>query len=179
MVETPIAPTPLVIEHLDKTVHDRRNFDCGEPSLNDYLKFTARQHMEKGYAQVWVAVSEPGSPQIIGYYTLSTSALQPEDVPGKPSINKVPVVLLGRLAVDNRYKGQKIGLRLLFHAQRSALLLSKRVGIHALVVDALDEQAAAFYQNYDFEELTTGPLHLYKTIKDIEALGLIDDPVSY
>ncbi len=49
------------------------------------------------------------------------------------------------------------------------------VGIHALVVDALDERAAAFYRKYDFEELTTGPLRLYKTIRDIEALGLIAD----
>ena len=61
MVETPTAPTPLVIEHLDKTVHDRRDFDCGEPSLNEYLEFTARQHMDKGYAQVWVAVSRKSS----------------------------------------------------------------------------------------------------------------------
>lgn len=175
MVETPRPPTPLVIERLDKAVHDRGSFDCGESSLNDYLKLTARQHMDKGYAQVWVAVSEPGSLRIIGYYTLSTSALEPEQVPGKAGINKVPVVLLGRLAVDGRYKGQSIGVRLLFHAQRSALLLSRRVGIHALVVDALDDQAAAFYRKYDFEELTTSPLHLYKTIKDIAALGIIDD----
>jgi ribosomal protein S18 acetylase RimI-like enzyme len=175
MVEAPIAPTPLVLEHLNKTIHDRRDFDCGESSLNDYLRFTARQHMDKGYSQVWVAVSETGSSQIIGYYTLSASALEPEQLPVKSAINRIPVVLLGRLAVDSRYKGQKIGVRLLFHAQRSALLLSQRVGIHALVVDALDEQAAAFYRKYDFEELTTSPLRLYKTIKDITALGLIDD----
>ncbi len=175
MVETPLFSTSLIIERLDKTVHDRRDFDCGEPSLNDYLKSTARQHMDKGYAQVWVAVSEPGSPKIIGYYTLSTSALRPEEMPGKASIKKIPVVLLGRLAVDSRHQGQQIGVRLLFHAQRSALLLSRRVGIHALVVDALDDNAAAFYRRYDFEELTTGPTYLYKTIKDIEALGLLEE----
>lgn len=174
MVDNHTAPTPLIIERLDKAVHDRQSFDCGEPSLNDYLKLTARQHMDKGYAQVWVAVSEPGSPMIVGYYTLSTSSVEPEQLPGKPAIRKVPVVLLGRLAVDSRFKGQRIGVRLLFHAQRSALLLSQRVGIHALVVDALDEQAAAFYRKYDFEELTSGPLHLYKTIKDISAMGLLD-----
>jgi len=175
MVEPYLTPPPLVIERLDKTVHNRSDFDCGVPSLNDYLKFTARQHMDKGYAQVWAAVSESGSSQIIGYYTLSTSAIMPEQMPGKPSINKIPVVLLGRLAVDNRYKGQKIGVRLLFHAQKSALLLSRNVGIYALVVDALAEKAAASYRKYDFEELTTGPLHLYKTIKYIAALGLIDN----
>jgi predicted N-acetyltransferase YhbS len=121
MVEPSPFPTPLVIERLDKRVHDRRDFDCGESSLSDYLKFTARQHMDKGYAQVWVAVSEPGSPHIIGYYTLSTSALSPDEMPSKAPIKKIPVVLLGRLAVDKRYKGQKIGLRLLFQADLHAL----------------------------------------------------------
>lgn len=175
MVDKPAHPTPLVIERLDKTVHNRRDFDCGEPDLNDYLMFTARQHMDKGYAQVWVAVSEPGSAQVIGYYTLSMSALAPEELPGKTGINKIPAVLLGRLAVDNRYRGQSIGVRLLIHAQRSALLLSRKVGVHALIVDALNEQAAAFYRKYDFEELMTGSLHLYKTIKDIAGMGLIED----
>src|SRR5688572_24073505 len=132
MVEPSPFLTPLVIERLDKKIHDRQGFDCGEVTLNDYLKFTARQHMDKGYAQVWVAVPEPGSPKIVGYYTLSTSALEPKQLPGNAPIKKVPVVPLRRLAVDNRYQGQKIGVRLLFHAQRSALLLSWRVGIHAL-----------------------------------------------
>lgn len=175
MVGKPETPTPLVIERLDKAVHNRRDFDCGESDLNDYLMFTARQHMDKGYAQVWVAVSDPGSAQVIGYYTLSMSAVAPEEVPSKTGIKKIPAILLGRLAVDNRYRGQNIGVRLLIHAQRSALLLSRKVGVHALIVDALNEQAAAFYKKYDFEELTTGPLHLYKTIKDIAEMGLVED----
>lgn len=172
MALKPVTPTPLVIERLDKSVHNRRDFDCGETDLNNYLMFTARQHVEKGYAQVWVAVSEPGSAQVIGYYTLSMSAIASEEMPRKTGIKKIPAILLGRLAVDNRYRGQKIGIRLLIHAQRSALLLSQKVGVHALIVVALNEQAASFYKKYDFEELTTGPLHLYKTIKDIAEMGL-------
>lgn len=174
MVDKPENPTPLVIERLDKSVHNRREFDCGETDLNDYLMFTARQHVDKGYAQVWVAVSEPGSAQVIGYYTLSMSSIAPAEVPAKTGINKIPAILLGRLAVDNRYRGQNIGVRLLIHAQRTALVLSRNVGVHALIVDALNEQAAAFYKKYDFEELTTGPLHLYKTIKDIAAMGIVE-----
>ncbi|MHB1462841.1 MAG: GNAT family N-acetyltransferase [Armatimonadota bacterium] len=173
MVEKPVSPSPLVIERLDKAVHNRRDFDCGEPALNDYLMFTARQHVDQGYAQVWVAVPEPGATQVIGYYTLSMSAVESDEVPHKTGIKKIPAILLGRLAVDNRYQRQNIGVRLLIHAQRSALLLSRNVGVHALIVDALNEQAAAFYRKYDFEELTTGPLHLYKTIKDIAAMGII------
>ena len=178
MVEKTNPPTPLVIERLDKAVHDRRDFDCGEPDLNAYLMITARQHMDKGYAQVWVAVSEPASARVIGYYTLSMSALASEEVPSITGISKIPAILLGRLAVDKRFRGQGIGVRLLFHAQRSALLLSRKVGVHALVVDALNQQAAAFYKKYDFEELTTGPLHLYKTIKDIARMGIVEESDS-
>lgn len=156
-----VEPAPLVIERLDKNIHNRNDFDCGEPSLNEYLQSTARQHMEKGFAQVWVAVSSPESPQILGYYTLSAGALEPEAMPGRSPIKSVPVILLGRLAVNERYRGQQIGVRLLFHAQRSTLLLSRGVGVHALVVHALNEKAAAFYRKYDFEELTSGPLYLY------------------
>lgn len=175
MVNQPVSPTPLVIERLDKTVHDRTDFDCGEPELNEYLRFTARQHVDKGYAQVWVAVAKPGSPQIIGYYTLSMTSLAPDELQGKAGVRRVPALLLGKLAVDKRYHGQMIGARLLMHAQLSALRLSRQVGVHALVVDALHEQASAFYQRYDFEELTTGPLHLFKTIKDIARMGIIEN----
>lgn len=174
MVDRPISLIPLVIERLDKDLHDRQDFDCGESELNTYLKTIARQHMDKGLAQVWVAVTEPGSPRIIGYYTLSMTSLEPEDLPRKIGIKRIPAILLGKLAVDQRFHGQKIGVRLLMHAQRSALLVSRQVGVHAMVVDALDEQAAAFYHKYDFEELTSGPLHLYKTLKDIAKMGLLD-----
>lgn len=167
-----MPPTPLIIERLDRTVHDRVTFDCGETELNDYLKFIARQHVDKGYAQVWVAVTKPGCTQLVGYYTLSMTSLAPDELQGKSGVRRVPALLLGKLAVDKRYHGQRIGIRLLMHAQRSALLLSRQVGVHALVVDALHEQAADFYRKYDFEELTTGPLHLYKTIKDIARMGL-------
>ena len=151
------------------------DFDCGVPELNDYLRFVARQHVDKGYAQVWVAVSEPGSSQVMGYYTLSVTSLAPGEVPRKTGVKKIPGILLGKFAVDQRYQGQGIGVMLLMDAQRSALCVSFRVGVYALVVDALDARAAAFYRKYDFEELNSGPMHLFKTIKDIAHMGLLDD----
>jgi GNAT superfamily N-acetyltransferase len=169
-----VRPFRLVIERLDPRAHDRTSFQCGVPPLDDYLKHVARQHIEKGYAQVWVAVPEPGSPQVIGYYALSMTSLLPEELPRRAALKRVPALLLGKLAVDRRYQGQGIGALLLLDAQRSALRVARQVGVHALVVDALDEQAAAFYRKYDFEELTIGPLHLFKTIKDIERMGLPD-----
>jgi GNAT superfamily N-acetyltransferase len=170
-----VSVRPLVIERLDKNVHDWMDFDCGEAERNDYLRFTARQHVDKGYAQVWVSVPKLGSSQVIGYYTLSVTSLSPGETPGKSGLKKIPALLLGKLAVDRRYQGQQAGVRLLLHAQRCALLVARKVGVHALVVDALNDQAAAFYRKYDFEELTTGPLHLFKLIKDIARMGLFDE----
>lgn len=114
--------------------------------------------------------------QVFGYYALSTTSLAPEALPRKAGIGRVPALLLGRLAVDRRHQSQGIGARLLMDAQHNALLVSWRVGIHALVVDALNEQAAAFYRKYGFQELTSGPLHLFKTIRDIRRMGLLDVP---
>ena len=172
MASETVNPAPLVIERLDKSVHDRMDFDCGEPELNDYLRFTARQHADKGYAQVWVAVAEPGAVQVFGYYALSMTSLAPGELPRRTAVKKVPALLLGKLAVDKRCQGQSVGVRLLMDAQRSALLVSRQVGVYALVVDALNDRAAAFYRKYGFEELTTGPRHLFKTIKEIERMGL-------
>jgi GNAT superfamily N-acetyltransferase len=171
-----VSPAFLAIERLDRNVHDRTGFDCGEPELNDYLRFTARQHADKGYAQVWVAVGEPGSSQVLGYYALSTTSLEPDAVPRRAGVRRVPALLLGRLAVDQRYQGQGIGVCLLMDAHRRALLVARHVGVHALIVDALHDRAAAFYRKYGLEELTTGPLRLFKTIRDIERMGLPDLP---
>lgn len=173
MVDEPQDCIPLVIEKLNKDLHNRRGFDCGEPELNDYLMFTARQHVDKGFAQVWVAVSVPGSPDIIGYYTLSMTSIEPIGTLDNLKIRKIPVLLLGKLAVDQRYRGLRIGERLLMHAQRSALLLAREVGIHAIVVDALHKKAAAFYRKYDFVELTADGLRYYKTLADIRKMGLL------
>jgi ribosomal protein S18 acetylase RimI-like enzyme len=170
-----VSRASLVIERLDAAVHDRAGFDCGEPQLNDYLRHTARQHVDKGYAQVWVAVGAPGSAEVIGYYALSMTSLRPEEIPRKPGVAKVPALLLGKLAVAQAHQGQRIGSLLLMHAQRSALLVSREVGVHALVVEALNDRAAAFYRKYDFAELTTGPRHLYKTMRDIARMGLLAD----
>jgi GNAT superfamily N-acetyltransferase len=182
-----VIRAPLVIERLDTSVHDRTNFDCGVPELNDYLRFIARQHAEKGYAQVWVAIpgldgssgtsraeSRDAIKQILGYYTLSMTSLLPPEMPRKAGIKKIPALLLGKLAVDKRFQGQAIAIRLLIDAQRNALLVSRQVGVHALVVDALNDKAAAFYRKNDFKELATGPRHLFKTINDIAHMGLLD-----
>ena len=84
----------------------------------------------------------------------------------------VPVALIGRLAVDKCVSGRGLGETLLIHALRSAQRVSEIMGLYAVVVDALNEQARSFYLKYGFNELTDDQLHLYLSIKTIKPLKL-------
>ena len=84
----------------------------------------------------------------------------------------IPVVLLGRLAVDNSQKGRGLGKLLLLHALWRSQQVSKEAGVYAVEVDALHEEAARFYARYGFQALLDDPLHLYLPMKTIETLGL-------
>lgn len=159
---------PYTIELLTAK-HDREAFDCGEDSLNDFLKRFARQNNEKGLGRSYVAV-KPGEPRIYGYYTISSGAVRfdaiPENLPRYP----VPVVHLGRLAVDVSAKGQRLGKALLADALRRAVSLADQLGIYAVEVYALNESAREFYLKFGFAELSDDRQHLYLTIKKIRKL---------
>ena len=160
----------MLIERL-KTDHDRQAFDCGEPSLNDYLRRFARQNDEKGLGRTFVAV-EPGSMDILGYYTLSSGGVRFDAVPVKLPRYPVPVAHLARLAVDLKHRGKRIGETLLIDALARAARASDQLGIHAVEVIALDEAAKAFYLKYGFTPLLDVPLHLYLPMKTIRKLNL-------
>lgn len=146
--------------------HDRENFDCGEPSLNDFLKRFARQNDEKGIGRTFVAVKGESS-KIYGYYTLSGSSVKfdliPENLPRYP----IPFIHLGRLAVDISAKGERLGKALLFHAFKRSVEIAEQLGIYAVEVFALNENARQFYLQFGLRELKDDNLHLYITIKDI------------
>jgi predicted GNAT family N-acyltransferase len=160
----------IIIEGLSPH-HDRRNFDCGVEELNSYLQRYSGQHERKGIGRTYVATKNDER-RVLGYYTISSSAVAfdvvPENIPRHP----VPVALVGRLAVDNIARSQRLGETLLIHALRSAQRAAKIVGIYAVVVDALDESAKRFYRKYGFNELTDDHLHLYLPMKAIERLDL-------
>src|SRR5687768_11581099 len=126
----------IIIEKLS-SYHDRSNFDCGVEELNSYLQKYSGQHERKGIGRTYVARKEDNT-RVLGYYTISSSAVRfdvvPENLPRYP----VPVALVGRLAVDLTARGQRLGETLLIHALRSAQLAARIVGIYAVVVDALD-----------------------------------------
>ena len=156
---------PFTIEPLAAN-HNREAFDCGEESLNDFLKRFARQNNEKGLGRSFVAVKS-GESKIYGYYTISSGALSFDQIPEKLPRYPIPIVHLGRLAVDETAQGQRLGKALLADALTRAVSVADQLGIYAVEVYALNETAREFYLKFGFTELLDDRRHLYLTIKKI------------
>jgi len=150
---------------LDPSRHDRSSFDCGVAALNDYLQHYADQHRRRGIASVFVLTPTKNPARILGYYTLSAaevdathlSATEHKKLPRYP----VPCFRLGRLACRSDQRGQGLGRLLLGCAVDRCLTARAQVAAYALIVDAKDAQAAAFYAHHGFMALAQQPLHLY------------------
>jgi len=170
----PTAPryTPAL---LDPKLHDRAAFACGEPSLDAYLKRQASQDAKRDVAKTYVLspMNEPAT--IAGYYTLSSFAVllgeRPEQVLRRlPRYDRIPAVLLGRLARDLRHRGKGLGELLLMHALEQSLHVSEQVGAHAVVVDALNDRATAFYGRFGFIAFEDEPGRAYLPMAQIREL---------
>ncbi|HWX41764.1 MAG TPA: GNAT family N-acetyltransferase [Blastocatellia bacterium] len=162
---------PLSIELL-RGEHQRESFDCGEESLNRYLRQYASQHQKKNIGRVYVA-TERGQRNVVGYFTLANGAVAFQSVPrakGLPREYPIPVVLLARLAVDLSMRGRGLGGVLLFDALKRASEASHVSAAYAVIVDALGEPAKEFYQHYRFQESLDDPLRLFLPMHDIRAL---------
>lgn len=143
--------------------HDRAAFSCGVPSLDVYLQRQARQDVKRDLSACYI-LCVSGSPEIIGYYTLTATSIEVIELPTELSkmagrYRRVGAALLGRLAVDTRYAGQGMGSLLLLNAMRRTL--RSGMAFKVMVVDALNEQAARFYEKFDFQRFQDDPLHLY------------------
>jgi GNAT superfamily N-acetyltransferase len=141
------------IEPLDKR-HDRVVFSCGNDSLDTYLKKRAFQDTKKKFATTFV-MAERLTSSVIGYYTLSATSILLADLPDEtarklPKYPHVPATLLGRLAIDRRYQGRGYGELLIIDALRRALQATTEVASYAVVVDAINERARSYYEQYDF-----------------------------
>lgn len=156
--------------------HNRDDFNCGEDSLNNFLKRYARQQAERYLGRTFVAIPMPGDCAVMGYYTLAAGDIDASLISAKRiGLDMIPIVLLARLAVDNKFQGCGVGKRLLLDGlTRSQRIARAEIGAYAVVVDALNEGARQFYLRHGFQPLRDDPLHLYLTMKEIEALGLIE-----
>jgi GNAT superfamily N-acetyltransferase len=163
----------LRFEALDAQRHDRNGFACGEVSLERYLKEQARKEQENHVAVIFVLTNDQN--EILGYYSLSATSVLLEGLPDAqikklPRYPQVPTTLLGRLAVHLQHQGQGFGANSLIDALRRAYLASLQVASWAVVVDALHEKAAQFYEKYGFIPLPGQPLRLFMPMKTIRVL---------
>lgn len=167
-----------LIEPLDG--HDRAAFSCGSPALDRYIKRQASQDARKHVSSVFV-LTKLESKVVIGYYTLCSTSIYRKDLPdqgkGSPTYEQLPAILLGRLAVDLKYQGCGLGGMLLFDALEECFRQSSRVAAMAVVVDAKDELARSFYEQYGFVRYRDD-LSLFITMPKIKRLLETKDQVG-
>ena len=158
--------------------HDRAQFDCGEPSLNEFLQKRARQNAERNLGVTHIAVPQPASSQVLGYYTLLVRSVEREDFADARKLppGAIGVALLARLAVSRLSQGRGLGTQMLLRAIVQTERAARDIGIHALVVHALHDRARDWYLSLQFglETLADDPLHLCLSIAKIRQLGLGD-----
>jgi GNAT superfamily N-acetyltransferase len=150
--------------------HDVSAFSCGKPVLDNWLKTYALSNQQKGFTVVMV-VHVAG--RVIGYYGLSPTSVVPGNLPrairtGRPP-NPVPCLLLGQLATDAAWTGHGIGTGLVAHALERCVAGARLIGGRALVVNALDQEAAAFWQRRGFIPSKDDPYTLFRSLQDIAA----------
>lgn len=144
--------------------HDRTAFDCGDDTLNEYLRRYARQNHEAGGAKTFVAASSSEPARILGYYTIGPGAIAfarvPADLTRRLGRYDVPVFRLGRLAVDRAAQGRGLGGNLLLATGERALAVAAEVGGVALAIDAKSAEAARWYTRFGAVALLDEPLKL-------------------
>ena len=144
--------------------HDRQGFDCGQPAMNDWLRQVARQHQSKGLSNTFVAILEDDPERICGYYALTLTEIDRHHLPEvyrKKLPQRIPGIRLGRLAVEQRYQGKRLGELLLMDVLARARRIHQEAGVVGLFVDALDERAAGFYRHFGFVAAPDNPLMLF------------------
>jgi GNAT superfamily N-acetyltransferase len=155
--------------------HDRKRFDCGEPTLNEYLARFARQNHESGGAKTFVAVSPDEPTRVLGYYSLSPASLAYARTPTvlRRGLGRyeVPVFRLARLATDLTVQGQGLGGQLLIAAGMRCRAVATQVGGIALLIDAISERAAQWYSSYGAVPLQDAPLSLVLPLAVIDRLA--------
>jgi len=156
-----------------KKAYNRKEFECGKPSLNDYIKTQVSQDVKKKLSVCFVLLDSEQK-RVQGYYTLSNASIPYEHVPENlrkkypRSYDYIPVTLLGRLALDEKVKGQGLGSKILVDALKRSLKVSEQdLGSVAVIVDPLDEDAENYYRHFGFVKLPdSGKMFLdMKTIK--------------
>jgi GNAT superfamily N-acetyltransferase len=154
------APEPITPSHLIEA------FTCGIPVLDDWLKRRALKNEVSGASRTFVVCHDG---QVAGYYALATGSVEHRDAPGKLRRNMpdpIPMIVLGRLAVDQRWQRAGIGRGLLKDAVLRSVSVSQQAGVKALLVHVLSEDAKTFYVRNGFLESPLDPMTLIISLQD-------------
>ena len=144
---------------LDKSVHDRKSFDCGTKELNLFLQQYAAKHRVAGISITMMLPAKENTTDICAWYTLSHTEIKrqflPKSVAKRLPHYPIPVILIAQLAVHRRAHGQGLGKVTLIRALQHALEINEHLPSYAVVVDALDDKVQGFYEQFGFELLVT------------------------
>jgi GNAT superfamily N-acetyltransferase len=157
---------PLSAPEKLRADHDLSEFECGEPSLDDWLRLRALRNEETGASRTYVVCD---GQQVVGYYFLAVGAVAHAEAPGRVRRNMpdpVPVVIIGRLAVHKHYQGKRIGPGLLRDAVLRTLQAAAIAGVRAILVHAISERARKFYEDCGFIASPMDPLTLMITVEE-------------
>jgi GNAT superfamily N-acetyltransferase len=149
------APQPLAADHRTE------GFSCGEASLDEWLRRRALVNQTTGASRTFVVTDH--QVHVLAYYALAAGAVSHQESPGSIRRNMpepIPVMVLARLAVDQRLQGRQVGGALLKDALRRAAAVAQNVGVRALLVHALNEHARQFYIHYGFMASPVNPMTL-------------------
>lgn len=153
-----MIPASRFVE-LDKSIHERNSFDCGQKEVNGFLHYFAAKHRKAGISKTMVLPSADIQSGICAFYTLSHTEINrrtlPHSISRKLPQYPVPVMLVAQLGVHKEAQGLGLGKVTLIRALRHCYEINEHLPSYAVVVDALDEKAQRFYEQYGFEVLVT------------------------
>jgi len=146
---------------LDKAIHDRASFDCGEPAINAFIRTKAAKHMKVGLSKTMVLPASTSGPNgkypICAFYIIAPSSIRrktlPEKLAKKLPYYPVPVFLIGQIVVHQEYQGQGLGKISLIKALEYLWEINQLMSAYAVIVDCLNNDAEQFYSKYGFEKL--------------------------
>lgn len=161
------APVPLT------AAHDVSSFQCGKQQLDEFLKLHALDKQNARLSRTYVVTTN--KVRVVGYHTLAHIAVTVEDAPkkiGRGMPSTIPALLLARLAVDTRYQGLGLGRSLLLDALHRtwSVMRDGAAPVRFFVVDAIDEEAKAFYERFDMLASPQNPMRQFLSYKDIVSL---------
>jgi GNAT superfamily N-acetyltransferase len=165
---------------LDKALHDRNSFDCGEDELNDFIKTKAAKHMSAGISRTMLLPAttplQDGKLPVCAFYTMTPSSIEKETFPDglvkRLPFYPVPVFLIAQLAVHRECHGQGLGKVTLIKALEHLWTINTHMRAFAILVDCLNDDAQQFYTRYDFEVLgrSNGRVRMFLPMKTVGIL---------